>query len=275
MAEIAEDAAVGASGSSFYAAMRILPRARREAIFAIYAFCRAVDDVADARGPRDPRLAELARWRADVNALYAGAPPAPLRGLAKPIRRYDLRREDFLEIIAGMEMDVAGDIRAPDSSTLDLYCDRVASAVGRLCVKVFGMEAEPGTALAHHLGRALQLTNVLRDLDEDAERGRLYLPREALESAGIGIDDPALVLMHPALGAACAPIVERANKHFREADTVMDRGPRRSIRAPRVMAEAYKRILARLVERGWSAPRDPVRLNKPLLLWILLRHALF
>ena len=116
MAEIAEDAAVGASGSSFYAAMRILPRARREAIFAIYAFCRAVDDVADARGPRDPRLAELARWRADVNALYAGAPPAPLRGLAKPIRRYDLRREDFLEIIAGMEMDVAGDIRAPDSS---------------------------------------------------------------------------------------------------------------------------------------------------------------
>jgi presqualene diphosphate synthase len=276
MAEItAEGATTRASGSSFYAAMRILPRARREAIFEIYGFCRAVDDVADAHGPRDPRLAELARWRADVNALYAGAAPPRVRGLVEPIRRYDLRREDFLAIIDGMEMDVAADIRGPNFSTLDLYCDRVASAVGRLCVNVFGMEAEAGTALAHHLGRALQLTNILRDLDEDAGRGRLYLPREALEAAGIGITDPALVLMHPALGAACAPVIERARNHFREADAIMDRSPRRSVRAPRIMAEAYKRILTKLVERGWSAPRDPIRLNKPLLLWILIRQVLF
>src|SRR5919201_2897490 len=246
MAEIAiEGGATRASGSSFYAAMRILPRARREAIFAIYGFCRAVDDVADAHGPRAPRLAELARWRAEVGALYAGSPPARVRGLAEPVRRYGLRREDFLAIIAGMEMDVAADIRAPESSTLDLYCDRVASAVGRLCVNVFGMEHESGTTLAHHPGRALQLTNILRDLDEDAGRGRLYLPREALEAAGIGIDDPPLVLMHPALDAACAPVIERAQIHFREADTIMDRTPRARVRAPRIMAEAYKRILTR------------------------------
>ena len=275
MAEITAEGAARASGSSFYAAMRILPRARREAIFEIYGFCRAVDDVADAHGPRDPRLAELARWRADVNGLYGGEAPPRVRGLAAPVRRYELRREDFLAIIDGMEMDVAAEIRGPNLTTLDPYCDRVASAVGRLCVKVFGMEAEAGTALAHHLGRALQLTNILRDLDEDAERGRLYLPRDALEAAGIGITDPALVLIHPALGAACAPVIERARNHFREADAVMDRAPRRSVRAPRIMAEAYKRILTKLVERGWSAPRDPVRLNKPLLLWILIRHALF
>ena len=276
MAEIAAGNADNrASGSSFYAAMRILPRARREAIFEIYGFCRAVDDVADAHGPREPRLAALAQWRADVHALYAGEPPARLRGLVEPVRCYDLGREDFLAIIAGMEMDVTADIRAPDFSTLDLYCDRVASAVGRLCVNVFGMEAEAGTALAHQLGRALQLTNILRDLDEDAARGRLYLPREALEAASIRIDDPALVLMHPALGAACAPVIERAKNHFRAADAIMDRSPRGVIRAPRIMAEAYKRILTRLVERGFSAPRVPVRLNKPLLLWILIRHALF
>jgi len=276
MAEIAAGNADNrASGSSFYAAMRILPRARREAIFEIYGFCRAVDDVADAQGPREPRLAALAQWRADVHALYAGEPPARLRGLVEPVRCYDLGREDFLAIIAGMEMDVTADIRAPDFSTLDLYCDRVASAVGRLCVNVFGMEAEAGTALAHQLGRALQLTNILRDLDEDAARGRLYLPREALEAAGIRIDDPALVLIHPALGAACAPVIERAKNHFRAADAIMDRSPRGAIRAPRIMAEAYKRILTRLVERGFSAPRVPVRLNKPLLLWILIRHALF
>jgi len=276
MAEIAAGNADNrASGSSFYAAMRILPRARREAIFEIYGFCRAVDDVADAHGPREPRLAALAQWRADVHALYAGEPPARLRDLVEPVRCYDLSREDFLAIIAGMEMDVTTDIRAPDFSTLDLYCDRVASAVGRLCVNVFGMEAEAGTALAHQLGRALQLTNILRDLDEDAARGRLYLPRAALEAAGIRIDDPALVLMHPALGAACAPVIERAKNHFRAADAIMDRSPRGAIRAPRIMAEAYKRILTRLVERGFSAPRVPVRLNKPLLLWILIRHALF
>ena len=173
-----------------------------------------------------------------------------------------------------MEMDVQSDIRAPDFSELDLYCDRVASAVGRLCVKVFGMEADAGIALAHHLGRALQLTNILRDLDEDAARGRLYLPREALDAAGIRISDPGLVLMNPALEAACRPVVERAQAHFRHADGIMDAAPRRTVRAPRLMAEAYKRILARLVARGFTAPRSPVRLEKPLLLWLVLRHGL-
>jgi presqualene diphosphate synthase len=269
-----DSAAPRASGSSFYTAMRILPRERREAIFAIYAFCRAVDDVADAPGPRNPRLAALAQWRADIDALYAGDPPPRARDLVEPLRRYHLEREDFLAIIDGMEMDVATDIRGPDLPTLDRYCDRVASAVGRLCVRVFGMEDKDGAALAHHLGRALQLTNILRDLDEDAAMGRLYLPREALEAAGIGTGDPAVVLTNPALGSACAFVVERARAHFREADAVMDRSPRRVVRAPRLMAEAYKRVLAKLIERGWSAPRSPVRLNRPLLLWILLRHAL-
>src|SRR5437588_5845853 len=142
MAEVAAGnaAETRASGSSYYAAMRILPRRRRTAIFAIYGFCRAVDDAADAHGPREPRLAELARWRADVDALYAGEPPARVHRLVEPVRRYELEREDFHEIIAGMEMDVVADIRAPDWPTLDLYCDRVASAVGGLCVKIFGME---------------------------------------------------------------------------------------------------------------------------------------
>src|SRR5260370_24713166 len=99
------------------------------------------------------------------------------------------------------------------------------------------MEDEPGTALAHQLGRALQLTNILRDLDEDAARGRLYLPREALEAAGIRIDEPALVLIHPALGAACAPVIERAKNHFRAADAIMDRSTHSAIRAPRLLPD--------------------------------------
>ena len=145
--------------------MRILPREQRQAMFEIYAFCRAVDDIADDPGPREGRLAALETWRSDIAALYAGAAPARLVGLARAVRDFDLQREDFLAIIDGMEMDVRADIRAPDHATLDLYCDRVACAVGRLSVRVFGMPREAGLALAHHLGRALQLTNILRDLD--------------------------------------------------------------------------------------------------------------
>jgi phytoene synthase len=270
-----EIAARRASGSSFYTAMRILPRERREAIFEIYSFCRAVDDVADDGGPRDLRLKQLADWRADVDALYAGTPPARLRGLTGPVRTFALRREDFLAVIDGMEMDVTSDIRAPDWASLDLYCDRVASAVGRLCVRVFGLEAAPGTALAFHLGRALQLTNILRDLDEDAAIGRLYLPREALAAAGIAATEPRAVLASPDLGRACALVVERARTHFCEADRVMQACPRRAVRAPRVMGKAYQSILDRLVARGWTPPRAPVRLSRPRLGWILLRSAIF
>jgi phytoene synthase len=137
------------------------------------------------------------------------------------------------------------------------------------------MEESAGKRLAHHLGRALQLTNILRDLDEDAGLGRLYLPREALHRAGIHVLEPSLVLMNPGLGKACGDVAELAREHFRQADQIMAASPRSVVRAPRIMAEAYKLILAKLVERGWSAPRARVRVSRPLLLWILARHALF
>src|ERR1700684_643056 len=191
-----------ASGSSFYAAMRILPHEQREAMFQIYSFCRQVDDIADSDGPRPQRLAALQRWRDDIDALYRGDPPARLRDYAASVARFDLKREDFLAIVDGMEMDVPRDIRAPDLATLDLYCDRVASAVGRLSVRVFGLAQDDGILLAHHLGRALQLTNILRDIDEDAAIGRLYLPREGLQQAGIPLTDPLKVTADPALPKA-------------------------------------------------------------------------
>ena len=167
-----------ASGSSFYAAMRILPKAQREAMFAIYGFCRQVDDIADSTGPREERRAALEAWRSGIDALYQGQPTAQTRDLLQPVRQFGLDKDDFLAVIDGMEMDVLADIRAPSWAELDLYCDRVASAVGRLSVRIFGLAPEPGRELAHHLGRALQLTNILRDLDEDAAG------RAALSAAG-------------------------------------------------------------------------------------------
>jgi presqualene diphosphate synthase len=250
--------------------MRILPRPQREAMFEIYSFCRAVDDIADDPGPRDVRREQLKQWRADIDALYEGAPPQHLLGLAQAVRTFDLKRGDFHAVIDGMEMDVLADIRAPDQATLDLYCDRVACAVGRLSVRVFGMERDDGLELAHHLGRALQLTNILRDLDEDAAIGRLYLPRETLREVGIISTDPATVLGNPMLGAACAHIVVLARAHFQEANAIMARSPRRVVRAPRIMGAAYRIILDKLVARGFDPPRRPVRLPRAKLLLIVL-----
>jgi presqualene diphosphate synthase len=264
-----------ASGSSFYAAMRILPQEQREAMFQIYSFCRQVDDIADSDGPREQRLAALQQWREDIDALYQGHPPARLRDYVASVKEFGLEREDFLAIVDGMEMDVPQDIRAPDLATLDLYCDRVASAVGRLSVKVFGLPREDGILLAHHLGRALQLTNILRDIDEDAAIGRLYLPKEGLAQAGISSTDPLVVAADPAVPKVCAPLVERARNHFAESDAIMARNSRRAVRAPRIMSKYYGSILALLVARGFANPRTPVRLNKAARIAILLRYGFF
>jgi len=163
--------------------MRILPREQREAMFEIYAFCRAVDDIADDPGPREERLAALEIWRGDIAALYASAAPARLAGLARAVRDFDLGREDFLAIIDGMEMDVRADIRAPDQATLDAYCDRVACAVGRLSVRVFGMPREAGLALARHAENPHR-----KPADRASDPVAIKVKRRAIRGADIDSD---------------------------------------------------------------------------------------
>jgi squalene synthase HpnD len=249
-----------AAGSSFYSAMRLMPKSERQAMFAIYAFCRMVDDIADnGIGTRDERRRELHAWRFDLAQLYAGRGAMRSAFLADTIRQYGLRQEDFVAVIDGMEMDVTQDIRGPDLATLDLYCERVASAVGRLSIKVFGMDEVPGFALAHHLGRALQLTNILRDIDEDAAIGRLYLPREHLESAGIPSEDPTAAIAKPEIDWVCREVKSR---------------PRGRIRTPRLMGAVYREILRRTEIAGWEPPRVRVSLPKSQLLLMVLRHGL-
>jgi len=264
-----------ARSSSFYAGMRLMPTSEREAMFAIYAFSRAVDDIADDRArARDERAAALESWRTDIEALYSGSPPPRAAFLATAVKRYGLRKEDFLTLIDGMAMDVAEDIRGPDLATLDLYCDRVASAVGRLSIKVFQMDEGPGFALAHHLGRALQLTNILRDIDEDAAAGRLYLPHQSLTEAGIESRDPMAVVANPAIDRACRSLARRAHEHYRAAEDVMRARPRGVLRTPRLMGAVYRRILATMEQAGWAAPRTRVRIGRARLLLIALRYGL-
>jgi phytoene synthase len=263
-----------AAGSSFYAAMRILPRAQREGMFEIYSFCRQVDDIADSDGPRDLRLAALQKWRSDLDDLYAGLPPAPLRALARTVAEFSLEKADFIAVIDGMEMDVISTIVAPDLGTLDLYCDRVASAVGRLSVRIFGMAHDDGIALSHHLGRALQLTNILRDIDEDAGIGRVYLPRETLTEAGVAPLTPEAVSAS-VLDIACAPLVAQAREHFRVSNEIMKRYPRDVVIAPKIMAQAYGAILDKLIARGFATPRPRVRVSKVRLIALLVWNKFF
>jgi phytoene synthase len=259
------------SSSSFYAGMRILPKAEREAMYAIYAFCRAVDDIADDQtGDRASRAAELAAWRADIDALYAGASPGRAALVAEAQRRFDLDRADFHAVIDGMAMDVERDICWPSADELDLYCDRVASAVGRLSVRVFGMDAEPGEKLSHHLGRALQLTNILRDVDEDAAIGRVYLPAEGLERAGIPLTTPAEVVADPRIDRVARELAVQARNHYEASNAILRQRPRGRLIAPRLMAAVYAKVLDRMEAAGWQPPRRRVRVSKPALLWTVL-----
>jgi phytoene synthase len=261
------------AGSSFYAGMRVLPQAERQAMYDIYGFCRQVDDIADDQTREIPeQRAALAGWRTDVEACYAGRDPGRAAIVAEAIPRYGLQKADFLAVIDGMEMDLEG-IRAPDLATFELYCDRVAVAVGRLSVKVFGMPDAPGAELAHHLGRALQFTNILRDVDEDAAMGRLYLPREHLRAEGILTDDPAEALQAPGLDAVCRRVAASAQGHYRQAARILSARPPGRLAAPRLMGAIYGDILRRMLAKGWAAPRERVKIGKGALLWLVLRNA--
>ncbi len=265
---------VEAAGTSFYWAMRLLPQERRDGMYAVYAFCREVDDIADD-WPAAERPAGLAAWHDEIEAIYAGRPRQLIgRALQEPVERFGLRKHDFHDVIDGMEMDAAEDIRAPDLATLDLYCGRVAGAVGHLSVHVFGDASEAAHRVADALGRALQLTNILRDLDEDARRGRLYLPREVLDRHGIRSDEPAAVLRHPALPAVCRDVAEIALGHFAAARAAMAECSRRAMRPAAVMGAFYRAMLEALLRDGWRDPSARVSLSKGQKLWLVLRHGL-
>ncbi len=261
------------SRSSFYLAMRLMPKAPREAMFAIYAFNRAVDDIADEGDmTARERLSRLDGWRAVIEGIYGGAQsPA---ALVAATARYRLRREDFLAVIEGVTMDASGASFAPDFATLDHYCDCVASAVGRLSIRVFGMDEEPGFQLAHHLGRALQFTNILRDLAEDADAGRLYLPREILDEAGIEERQPLQVIGHPHIDAACRSFANLAGRHFREADLILRAGTRGMLQSPRLMSAVYRRLLDKMELAGWHPPQTPMRVGRGPLLLLALRYGI-
>jgi phytoene synthase len=256
--------------------MKVLPPNKRRAMYAVYAFCREVDDVVDEPGDPRAKERELEAWRGEVEALYHGAPTRPTgQALADAVQEYALPKDAFLAVIDGMAMDLSGMMRAPSEADLQLYCDRVAGAVGRLSLPVFGGAGNNVAALATALGEALQYTNILRDLGEDLRLGRLYLPRERLMAHGIETDDPATVLAHPNIGAVCGEIAHAARARFAESAVLIAQGDTKSLKPCRVMMAVYQRLLAGLEDRGWDNPTAPFRLSKPTKVWIALRYGIF
>lgn len=276
----ADDAAVVAevvrrAGTSFYWAMRLLPPVKRNAMFAVYAFCREVDDIADDLAPVASKRAGLAGWRREIAALYDGCASRPVtRALLRAIRSFDLRQEDFLAVIDGMEMDAVDRVRIGTMQELLLYCDRVACAVGRLSVRIFGVPQPEGDRLAMSQGEALQLTNILRDIKEDAERDRLYLPADLLQQNGVAdTADAALVLQHHrSIVSVCEQLAAIAHERFDQAMRVLRSCDRRQVRPALIMMEVYHRTFERLMRRGWGRWAEPVSVPPAEKLWVALRY---
>jgi squalene synthase HpnD len=264
-----------AAGSSFFWAMQLLPHRRREAMYALYAFCREVDDIADGDATRALKDVLLSDWRSEIALLYAGRPQHVItRALSEAVRLYGLKCHDFLAIIDGMEVDARADIRAPTLMELDLYCERVAVAVGRLSVRIFGEQSPAGERVAAELGRALQLTNILRDLAQDARRHRLYLPREVLRAHGIYATTPSWVLAQPALPDVCRDVAMLAEGHYAAAADAIAACPRWAMRPAAVMLHINRALLRELLARGWRHLDEPVWIPGWRKLPLVLHHGL-
>lgn len=251
-------AIVARSGSAFTLGMRLLPADRRRALHAVYAFCRIVDDIADGPAPAAEKLAGLAAWRAELDGVYAGRPRHPVAvALAEAAAAHHLDRQLFEEVLDGMEADARGRMVAPDLADLQRYCRQVAGAVGLLSTAIFGARDAASRDFALALGDALQITNILCDLEEDAGLGRLYLPREMLEAAGIRAREPAAVLADPALGRVTAAMADWAEARYAEAQAALGAGNRRRLRPALAMMAVYRDRLRRIRRLG-AGRRPPV-----------------
>ncbi|MDI2091046.1 presqualene diphosphate synthase HpnD [Commensalibacter oyaizuii] len=258
------------SKTSFAAGMQVLSPERRYGMYALYSFCRIVDDIADEEGDIQTKHRLLGEWREKIADLYAGKAQSSVENvLLASIGRFDLKQSDFIAIIDGMEMDVDHPIIAPDEETFDLYCDRVASAVGRLAVRIFGDSSESAQKVAYHLGRALQITNILRDLEEDAERGRLYLPKELLQRFHLPLT-PDACISSPYIQEVCNILAFRASDHFRLAKEFIALCDQKALLPAKIMSVTYAFLLAKQRRWGWKPPFRRASLSLPEKIMVAL-----
>jgi phytoene synthase len=261
--EILVAQAVSRAGSSFTSGMRILPAERRRGMFALYGFCRAVDDIADAPAPIEEKRAELATWATDLDRIYAGEADTALgRELVDAVRRFDLPREEFDLVLEGMAVDATPSVRIADRAGLAAYARRVAGAVGVLSCRIFG--APDGTKdFAIYLGETLQLTNILRDVDEDAAIDRVYLPLDRLAALGIATDaNPTDIVADPRIVQVCESLAAEVTERYRRLPELFPAKYRKEMRSALIMQKAYGLIFDKLMARGFRQRGQRPRLTK-------------
>lgn len=260
-----------ASGSSFYYSFLFLPEDRRRAITALYAFCREVDDVVDDCSDVGVARTKLAWWRNEVAAMYRGEPHHPVaRALAALLPRFNLAEERLNEIITGMEMDLDQN-RYSDFEALSLYCHRVASVVGLLSAEIFGYQNPQTLEYAAHLGMALQLTNIIRDVGEDARRDRIYLPSDELARYGVPVTDIAQARETENFRRLIEFQIERALGYYRAAFAKLAPEDRKTQRAGIVMAAIYQTLLEEIRAGGCRVLVQRTSLTPVRKLWIAWR----
>ena len=257
-----------ASGSSFYYSFLFLEPRRRQAITALYAFCREVDDVVDECPDAALARTKLAWWRGEAQALYEGRPTHPVtQALITSLKQFSLPQEQLQEIIDGMEMDLEQASYA-DFKALHLYCYRVASVVGLLAAEIFGYSDRQTLKYAHDLGLAFQLTNIIRDIGEDARRGRVYLPQDELTRFGVTADD----LLHARYGESFSRLmafqVERARELYRQAFAQLPAADRKAQRAGLIMAAIYQATLDEIERDNYRVLDQRISLPPLRKLWL-------
>ncbi len=259
------------SGSSFTSSFRFLPVDKRRAMIALYAFCREVDDVVDECSDANVARTALNWWRNEVAAIYGGIPSHPVcLALADVVRQFNLPQEHFLEIIDGMEMDLDRP-RYEDFKSLQLYCYRVASVVGLLSVEIFGYTDRQTLKYAHDLGIAFQLTNIIRDVGEDARRNRIYLPMDELQEFGVPASDILHARETENFHKLMAFQVERAKRYYQQAFEHLPAADRKSQRVGLIMAEIYQATLDEVVSSGCHVLKERVSLTPTYKLWLAFK----
>lgn len=261
------------SGSSFYYSFLFLPPEQRAAITALYAFCREVDDVVDESSDEQVARVKLNWWRDEIGRLFAGQAQHPVtRALSGAIQAYNLPEEHFQEIIDGMEMDLEYD-SYPSFRELSLYCHRVASIVGIMAAEIFGFEDRATLKYAHNLGMAFQLTNILRDVHEDLQRGRLYIPLDELQQYGVTSDDLVTGNYTPGVKALLAAQAKRARHYYQLAFDGLPEQDRYPQRSGLIMAAIYLATLGEIEGDGYQVLTQRISLTPLRKLWLAWKTA--
>ena len=256
------------SGSSFYYSFVFLPPNRRRAITALYAYCREVDDVVDECEDAQIAATKLAWWRLELERLYTGQPEHPVtRALLPILSEFNLPQEQLLEIIDGMEMDLQ-QARYADFTALSLYCYRVASVVGLLAAEIFSYTERKTQKYAHDLGMAFQLTNIIRDVGEDARRGRIYLPLDELQRFDVKAHEILKGTYSDRFAALMQFQAERAQRFYDEALALLPAADRRSQKPGLMMASIYRTLLGEIERDGFHVLHQRIALTPLRKLWL-------